>query len=185
MRAELEESIPRPTNLGVSPFEVGAVVTGTLLGSVAATLAEGLLGHRLSRKRILLGAVALTSPTGPPVRPSPRRRYARSDADENQARSARVVRPRASHDESLAGTHYVLVRQSALHTLNVTAGSIVNTARVSRDSISSSTGRSRVPLLMVTPSSFESKCSSNGSQRGAKDVDDDPRGGARPAELRC
>lgn len=52
------------TEIGFSPFEVGAIVTGTLLGSAAVTLAVGLLGYRLSRKRILLGASALMALTG-------------------------------------------------------------------------------------------------------------------------
>lgn len=52
------------TDLGFGPFQVGAIVTGTLLGSAAVTLAFGLLGYRLSRKRILLGATALMALTG-------------------------------------------------------------------------------------------------------------------------
>jgi predicted MFS family arabinose efflux permease len=52
------------TGLGLSPFQVGAIVTGTLLGSAAVTLAVGLLGYRLSRRRILLGASALMAATG-------------------------------------------------------------------------------------------------------------------------
>jgi MFS family permease len=52
------------TDLGFRPFAVGAIVTGTLLGSAAVTLAVGLLGYRLSRKRILLGAAALMALTG-------------------------------------------------------------------------------------------------------------------------
>jgi MFS family permease len=52
------------TDLGLGPFEVGALVTGTLLGSAAVTLAVGLLGYRLSRRRILLGATALMAVTG-------------------------------------------------------------------------------------------------------------------------
>ena len=52
------------TDLGFGPFAVGAIVTGTLLGSAAVTLAVGLLGYRLSRKRILLGATALMVLTG-------------------------------------------------------------------------------------------------------------------------
>ena len=52
------------TNLGFGPFAVGAIVTGTLLGSAAVTLGVGLLGYRLSRKRILLGAAALMTLTG-------------------------------------------------------------------------------------------------------------------------
>jgi predicted MFS family arabinose efflux permease len=52
------------TGLGFGAFQVGAIVTGTLLGSAAVTLGVGLLGHRLSRKRILLGASALMVATG-------------------------------------------------------------------------------------------------------------------------
>jgi MFS family permease len=52
------------TGLGFSAFQVGAIVTGTLLGSAAVTLGVGLLGHRLTRKRILLGASALMVATG-------------------------------------------------------------------------------------------------------------------------
>jgi MFS family permease len=52
------------TNLGFSAFEVGALVTGTLLGSAAVTLAVGLLGYHLSRRRILLAATALMALTG-------------------------------------------------------------------------------------------------------------------------
>jgi MFS family permease len=50
--------------LGMRPFEVGAIVTGTLLGSAAVTLGVGLLGHRLSRRRILIGAALLMALTG-------------------------------------------------------------------------------------------------------------------------
>ena len=42
------------TRLGLSPFEIGAIVTGTLLGSAALTLASGLVGHRLRRRAVLL-----------------------------------------------------------------------------------------------------------------------------------
>jgi MFS family permease len=52
------------TGLGFSAFAVGALVTGTLLGSAAVTLAVGLLGYRMSRRRILLGAAALMALTG-------------------------------------------------------------------------------------------------------------------------
>jgi MFS family permease len=52
------------TGLGFNAVEVGAIVTGTLLGSAAVTLAVGLLGYRLSRRRILLGAAALMLLTG-------------------------------------------------------------------------------------------------------------------------
>jgi len=52
------------TGLGFSPFRVGAIVTGTLLGSAAVTLGVGLLDYRLSRRRVLLGAAALMVATG-------------------------------------------------------------------------------------------------------------------------
>jgi MFS family permease len=52
------------THLGFSALEVGAVVTGTLLGSAAVTLAVGLLGYRWSRRRVLLGASMLMMLTG-------------------------------------------------------------------------------------------------------------------------
>jgi len=52
------------TGLGFRPFLVGAIVTSTLLGSAAVTLAVGLLGYRLSRKSVLLGASALMLLTG-------------------------------------------------------------------------------------------------------------------------
>jgi MFS family permease len=50
--------------IGLSPLQIGAVVTGTLLGSAALTLAVGLLGHGLGRRRLLLGASALMFATG-------------------------------------------------------------------------------------------------------------------------
>jgi MFS family permease len=52
------------TSLGYSPLQVGAIVTGTMLGSAALTLAAGLWGGRLSRRRVLLGACALMVATG-------------------------------------------------------------------------------------------------------------------------
>ncbi len=52
------------TGLGFSVFEVGAIITGTLLGSAALTLAVGLLGYRLSRRHVLVGAAALMLLTG-------------------------------------------------------------------------------------------------------------------------
>jgi predicted MFS family arabinose efflux permease len=52
------------TDLGFSPVQVGAIVTGTLLGSAALTLAVGLLGDRLRRRRLLLGACGLMAFTG-------------------------------------------------------------------------------------------------------------------------
>jgi MFS family permease len=50
--------------LGFSPLEVGALVTATLLGSAALTLAMGLLAHHIERRRILLGACGLMVATG-------------------------------------------------------------------------------------------------------------------------
>jgi predicted MFS family arabinose efflux permease len=50
--------------IGLSPLQIGAIVTGTLLGSAALTLAVGLLGHALDRRRLLLGASALMFATG-------------------------------------------------------------------------------------------------------------------------
>src|SRR5215471_17753314 len=52
------------TGLGFEAFEVGAIVTATLLGSAAVTLAVGLLGFRWSRRRVLLGAAGLMLLTG-------------------------------------------------------------------------------------------------------------------------
>ena len=52
------------TGLGFSPFEVSAVVTGTLLGSAALTLAVGLAAHRLAPRSVLLAACALMLATG-------------------------------------------------------------------------------------------------------------------------
>jgi MFS family permease len=50
--------------LGFSVFQVGAIVTATLLGSAALTLAVGLVAHRLAPRRILLGGTALMLATG-------------------------------------------------------------------------------------------------------------------------
>jgi MFS family permease len=50
--------------LGFSGFEVGAIVTGTLLGSAALTLALGLVAHRFSRRRLVFAACVLTVATG-------------------------------------------------------------------------------------------------------------------------
>lgn len=50
--------------LGFSALQVGIIVTSTLLGSAALTLAIGLLGHRLRRRAVLLGAAALMFATG-------------------------------------------------------------------------------------------------------------------------
>jgi MFS family permease len=52
------------TAIGYSPFRVGAIVTGTLLGSAALTLTVGLWGGHFSRRRILLGSSALMLATG-------------------------------------------------------------------------------------------------------------------------
>lgn len=50
--------------LGWSPIEIGAVVTGTLLGSAALTLGVGLLGGRLPRRTVLLAASVVMLATG-------------------------------------------------------------------------------------------------------------------------
>lgn len=50
--------------LGFSTLQIGAIVTGTLLGSAALTMAAGLLSPRLSLRRVLLGASGLMVLTG-------------------------------------------------------------------------------------------------------------------------
>ena len=50
--------------LGFTPTEVGVVVTATLLGSAALTIAVGLSAHRLDRRSLLIGASALMLFTG-------------------------------------------------------------------------------------------------------------------------
>ena len=52
------------TGLGFSPVEVGAIVTGTLLGSAVLTLAFGLTGHRFTLRALLLAATGLMVATG-------------------------------------------------------------------------------------------------------------------------
>lgn len=52
------------TNLGFSPVEVGAIVTGTLLGSAALTLVFGLTGHRLTLRALLIAAGGIMCATG-------------------------------------------------------------------------------------------------------------------------
>lgn len=52
------------TRLGLSPFQVGAVVTGTLLGSPALTLAVGLGAGRAPTRTLLLAASTLMFATG-------------------------------------------------------------------------------------------------------------------------
>ncbi|MGZ3440457.1 MAG: MFS transporter, partial [Polyangia bacterium] len=52
------------TSLGFTSLAVGAIVTGTMLGSAALTLAVGLWGGRFNRRRVLLAACALMFFTG-------------------------------------------------------------------------------------------------------------------------
>jgi MFS family permease len=52
------------TNLGYSPTSVGAIVTGTLLGSAALTLAFGLTAHRHELRSLLLAACGMMCATG-------------------------------------------------------------------------------------------------------------------------
>jgi len=52
------------TRLGLSTFEVGAIVTGTLFGSALLTIAVGLAASRLRVHRVLIGACALMIGTG-------------------------------------------------------------------------------------------------------------------------
>jgi len=52
------------SRLGFTPAAVGAIVTGTLVGSAALTIGVGLAGYRLDRRRVLLGASLLMLGTG-------------------------------------------------------------------------------------------------------------------------
>lgn len=52
------------TRLGLSPVQVGAIVTGTLLGSAALTLLVGLYAGRVATRTLLLAACALMFATG-------------------------------------------------------------------------------------------------------------------------
>jgi MFS family permease len=52
------------TRLGFTPLQIGAIVTATLLGSAGLTLGLGLLGSRLRRRAVLLGAAVLMFATG-------------------------------------------------------------------------------------------------------------------------
>jgi len=52
------------TRLGFTPIAVGAVVTGTLFGSGAVTVAVGFVAHRVSSRRLLLLAACLMVGTG-------------------------------------------------------------------------------------------------------------------------
>ena len=51
-------------DLGFSAFEIGAIVTATMLGSAALTLWIGLRGSHLNARTILLGGTALMAATG-------------------------------------------------------------------------------------------------------------------------
>jgi MFS family permease len=50
--------------LGMSPFQVGVIATGTLLGSGILTLVVGLQAHRFKYRNLLLTAAALMAATG-------------------------------------------------------------------------------------------------------------------------
>ncbi len=52
------------TALGFSPVQVGAIVTGTLLGSAALTLGFGLTAHRYELRTLLVAATVLMTLTG-------------------------------------------------------------------------------------------------------------------------
>ena len=52
------------TGLGFTPVQVGAIVTGTLIGSAMMTLAFGLTAHRTSLRTLLLLATAIMVATG-------------------------------------------------------------------------------------------------------------------------
>ena len=52
------------TTLGFSPLQVGAIVTGTLLGSAAVTLTFGLTAHRFALRTLLLSAAVIMVGTG-------------------------------------------------------------------------------------------------------------------------
>src|ERR1700675_4043605 len=50
--------------LGFSPIEVGAIVTGTLVGSAILTLCFGFTTHRFPLRTLLLAATAMMAVTG-------------------------------------------------------------------------------------------------------------------------
>ncbi|NIX77008.1 MFS transporter [Microvirga sp. c23x22] len=52
------------SRLGYNAFEVGVVATASLLGSALLTLAVGLIGYRIPRRRALLAAALLMAATG-------------------------------------------------------------------------------------------------------------------------
>ncbi|GMU40189.1 MAG: hypothetical protein AMXMBFR23_10550 [Chloroflexota bacterium] len=49
---------------GFTPLEISALITGTLLGSALLTLAIGLAGYRVARRRLLLWSCVLMAATG-------------------------------------------------------------------------------------------------------------------------
>src|SRR2546430_5056375 len=51
--------------LGLTPFQVGVIATGTLLGSGPLTLLVGLRANRFDSRALLLPAAGLLSATGP------------------------------------------------------------------------------------------------------------------------
>jgi predicted MFS family arabinose efflux permease len=52
------------SGVGFEPVQVGAIVTGTMLGSAALTLLVGLRGYRLPRRRLLIAVAGLMTATG-------------------------------------------------------------------------------------------------------------------------
>src|SRR3954467_13599715 len=52
------------TGLGFSPIQVGAIVTGTLIGSAPMSLTFGLTAHRTSLRTLLLAATGIMVATG-------------------------------------------------------------------------------------------------------------------------
>jgi MFS family permease len=50
--------------LGFSAVEIGAIVTGTLIGSAVLTLIVGLLAHRVTARTVLFGATTIMAATG-------------------------------------------------------------------------------------------------------------------------
>jgi MFS family permease len=51
-------------SLGLTPFQVGVIATGTLLGSAALSLFVGLHAHRVGYRMLLLAAAVLMAATG-------------------------------------------------------------------------------------------------------------------------
>jgi MFS family permease len=49
---------------GHSAFQIGAIITATLLGSALLTLLVGVMGHRVMRRRLLFASTALMLFTG-------------------------------------------------------------------------------------------------------------------------